>query len=202
MVSLLEHARRLTQHAFSVIPIKNKRPVLEKWIDRRNQLATDEELVMWFSNGKAEGVTITIDETQFAIDTDGTGESLLQDRIVHRFSSVLKDKVHRTMHTKTPHGHHRSFRVKHEDFPEGIREKSIVKLDGHNEIAVKGKNHYLVERGEGYDIVNDVDCIVTLSKEETIELFKMLDNFKSESNGIKTVLSVLIPHYKQLHVTK
>ena len=58
------------------------------------------------------------------------------------------------MHTKTPHGHHRSFKIKQEDFPEGIKEKSIVKLDGHNEIAVKGRNHYLVERGEGYEIVN------------------------------------------------
>ena len=44
------------------------------------QLATDEELVRWFSNGNAEGVAITINETEFAIDTDGTGESLFQNK--------------------------------------------------------------------------------------------------------------------------
>lgn len=197
MVSLLEHSRTLTQCGFHVIPVKNKKPVLEKWTDRRNQLATDEELVRWFSNGKADGVAITIDLTEFAIETDGTGEPLFQNKIGQRFSAVLKDKVHKTMHTKTPHGHHRSFRVKYEDFPEGIKEKSIVKLDGHNEIAVKGKDHYLVERGLGYEVVNNVNCIITLSKEETEELLKVLDNFKSETNGIKTVLGVLTPYYKQ-----
>ena len=62
---------------------------------------------------------------------------------------------------------------------------------------LKGRNHYLVERGLGYEIVNDIDCIVTLSKEETEELFKVLDNFKLETNGIKTVLGILRPHYKQ-----
>jgi hypothetical protein len=197
VISLLEHARILTQHGFHVIPTKNKRPVLEKWEDRRKLLATEEEHVSWFSNGKADGVAITINETEFAIDTDGTGESLLQNKIVHRLSRVLKDKIDKTMHTRTPHGHHRSFKINQEDFPEGIKEKTIVKLDGHNEIAIKGKNHYLVERGLGYEIVNNVDCIITLSKDETEELFKILDSFKSETNGIRTVLNVLAPHYKQ-----
>lgn len=93
MVSLLEHARRLRQHEFSVIPIKNKRPVLEKWTDRRHQLATDEELVSWFSNGKADV------------------KSLFQNKIMHRFSQILKDKIDKTMHTRTSHGHHRSFKI-------------------------------------------------------------------------------------------
>jgi hypothetical protein len=171
--------------------------VLEKWIDRRKHLTTDEELVSWFSNSKADGVAITIDDTEFAIETDGTGESLLQNKIMHRLPQILKDKIDKTTHTKTPHGHHRTFKIKQEDFPDGVKEETIVKLDGHNEIAVKGRNHYLVERGLGYKIVNDVNCIVTLSKEETEELFKILHNFKSETNGIKTVLGVLTQHYKQ-----
>ena len=116
---------------------------------------------------------------------------------MHRLPQILKDKIDKTTHTKTPHGHHRTFKIKQEDFPDGIKEKTIVRLNEHNEIAVKGKNHYLVERGLGYEIVNDVNCIVTLSKEETEELLKILDNFKSETNGIKTVLSVLTPHYKK-----
>ena len=101
MVSLLEHSRILTQHGFPVIPIKNKTPLLEKWTDRRKRIATDEELVSWFSNGKADSVAITIDETEFAIETDGTGQSLFQNKIVHRLSRVLRDRVNKTMHTRT-----------------------------------------------------------------------------------------------------
>ena len=48
------------------------------------------------------------------------------------------------MYTKTPHGHHRTFRYLSDDFPDGIKEKTFLKINGeHSEIALKGKDHYL-----------------------------------------------------------
>ena len=55
---LIIEARKLTNYGFPVIPTKNKIPV-EKWTDRRNQRATEQEVVRWFSNGKADGIAIT-----------------------------------------------------------------------------------------------------------------------------------------------
>jgi hypothetical protein len=101
---LLEQARTLTQHGFPVIPVKNKVPVIENWTDRRKQLATDEELVTWSSNGKADSFAITINNTEFAIDTDGECEGIFLEKLLPQCSEELQKDIKGTMHTKTPNG--------------------------------------------------------------------------------------------------
>ena len=100
-----------------------------------------------------------------------------------------------TTHTKTPNGHHRLLKINAQDFPEGIKEKVYVKLNDHNEIVVKGRNHCLVERGPGYEIINDIESLVTLRKEQVEELLKTLDIVKAKTNGVKTIVGTLIPYY-------
>ena len=191
---LIIEARKLTNCGFPVIPTKNKIPV-EKWTDRRNQRATEQELVRWFSNGKADGIAIPINNTEFAIDTDGTCELLFLNKVVTRLSQKLQDAVNTTTHTKTPNGHHRLLKINAQDFPEGIKEKVYVKLNDHNEIVVKGRNHCLVERGPGYEIINDIESLVTLRKEQVEELLKTLNIIKAETNGLKTIVGILLPYY-------
>lgn len=170
MISLLEKARKLTQHRFSVIPIKNKIPVIKSWTDRRRQLATEQEHIVWFSNGKADSIAIAINNTEFAIDTDGEAEQIFLDKLLPECSVELQGKIRKTTYTKTPNGYHRTFRISAEDFPEGIPEKVYLTLNGedhkHDEIALKGRNHYLVEYGPGYITINDIECLVTLTKEQ------------------------------------
>ncbi|CAN5303793.1 hypothetical protein BH18THE2_BH18THE2_26080 [soil metagenome] len=194
MTILLEYGRKYTQYGIPVIPTKNKIPV-EKWTDRRNQCATEEELVTWFSNGKADGIAIPINNTEFAIDTDGTCESLFINKVVTRLTRELREAVYNTTHTKTPNGHHRLLQINAHDFPEGIKEKVYVKLNDHNEIALKGRNHCLVERGPGYEIINDIESLVSLRKEGVEELLKALEIIKAETNGLKTIVGILLPYY-------
>jgi hypothetical protein len=194
MTILLEQGRKYTQHGVPVIPTKNKIPVI-KWTDRRKQLATDQELAVWLSDGKADGIAILINETMFAIDTDGTCESVFRNKVVARLSKGLQEAVSKSTHTKTPNGHHRLLKINAQDFPEGIKETVYVKLNDHNEIALKGRNHCLVERGPGYEIINDIDSLVTLRKEQVEELLKALENVRAEANGVKTIVGALIPHY-------
>ena len=197
---LIAEARKLTDHGFPIIPLKDKTPIIE-YEHRRKQLATTSEMDSWFSNGDgrtpmANGIAIAINNTEFGIDTDGDKcESTFLNEIISNLSTELQDKISRTMQTKTPHGHHRMFRVLSEDFPHGIKERTFVKFEGHNEIAVKGSNHIFFERGPGYEIINDVDCIVTLSEEETIRLLEALDSFRARTNGIKTIVGTLVPYY-------
>jgi hypothetical protein len=202
---LAQEARKLTAQGFSIIPLKNKVAII-KYDTRRKKLATTREIVLWFSNGNGNGrsrtkgnsIAIAINTSEFGIDTDGEKcELIFRNKIIPRLSSELQDKVNRTMQTKTPHGYHRTFKFIQEDLKDGIKERVIIKFDGHNEISVIGKNHYFVERGSGYEIVNDVDYLVTLSKSEVSELLQTLDSFKVESNAIKTIIGVLVPHYKE-----
>ena len=200
---LITEAKKLTSNGFSIIPLNDKVAII-KYEHRRKELASTKEIDLWYNgNGKsniskANSIGIAINNTEFGIDTDGEKcEYIFKNKIISKLSTELQNKINSTMQTKTPHGYHRTFRIIKDDFKEGIKEKTIVKFDGHNEITIIEKNHYFVERGPGYDIINDVDCIVTLSKEEALELLKTLDSFKPESNGIKTILGVLTPHYKE-----
>ena len=183
---MLEQAKILTQYGFPVIPIKNKRPVLDKWTDRRKQLATEQELLTWFSNGKADSVAITINNTEFAIDTDGECEGIFLEKLLPQCSEELQKNIKDTMHTKTPNGHHRTFKINSEDFPDGIAEKTYLTLKGeHDEIALKGRRHYLVERGPGYEIVNDIQSLVTLTKIQVEELLSHLGRLQPQQEPKK-----------------
>jgi hypothetical protein len=194
MDTLLAEAQKLTQYGIPVLPTKNKIPI-EKWTDRRTQTATEQELAIWFSNGKADGIAIPINNTEFAIDTDGTCESLFQNKVVARLPQELRELVIKTTHTRTPNGHHRLLKINPKDFPEGIKEKVYVKLSDHNEIALKGRNHLLVERGPGYEIINDIESSITLRKEQVSELLKTLESVKAETSGLKTIVGILLPYY-------
>ena len=77
-----------------------------------------------------------------------------------------------------------------------LRERTFLKLnEGHSEIALKGKDHIFIERGPGYEIINDVESLVTLRKEEVEELLKTLETVKAETNGRKTIVGILLPYY-------
>jgi hypothetical protein len=173
---LTAEAKKLTDHNFPIIPLKDKIPII-KYKHRRKGLATSKEIDLWFSNGdgktpEANGIAITINNTEFGIDTDGDKcESIFLNKIFSSLSFELQSKIRTTMYTKTPHGYHRTFRYIHVDFPDGIKEKTYFKLNGeHSEIALKGKDHIFVERGPGYEIINGVEDLVTLTKAEVNEL--------------------------------
>ena len=194
-------AKKLTSHGFPIFPLKNKIAII-KYKHRRKVLATAGEIDHWFSieNGKtprANGIAIAINDTEFGIDTDSEKcESLFLHKIVSKLSVELQEKVHKTMHTKSPRGHHRTFRYIHDDFPAGIESGTFLKLDGgHNEIALIGKDHIFIERGPGYKIINDIESLVTLQKKEVEELLKALETVKAETNGVKTIVGILLPYY-------
>src|SRR5215216_6000867 len=152
---LIAEAKKLTDRGLPIIPLKDKIAII-KYKHRRKDRATTREIDLWFSNGdsgipKANGIAIAINNTEFGIDTDGEKcESIFLNKIISKLSAELQDKIHKTMHTKTPHGHHRTFRYIQGDFSDGIKEKTYFKLNSeHNEIALKGKDHIFVERGPG-----------------------------------------------------
>jgi hypothetical protein len=200
---LITEARKLTSQGFSIIPLKDKIAII-KYKHRRKAQATIREIDLWFSNvngkaPKANGIAIAINDTEFGIDTDGEEcEYLFLNRIISKLSSNLQNKICKTMHTKTPRGHHRIFRYMHEEVTSGIKEKTYLKLSGeHNEIALKGKDHYLVERGPGYEIINGVENIVTLTKIEVEELLDALASFGTEHGALTTIVNKLKPYYTQ-----
>jgi hypothetical protein len=103
------------------------------------------------------------------------------------------------MYTKSPHGHHRVFRIKSEDFPDGIKSDKYLTIgNDHSEIAVIGKEHILRERSPEHKVINGVECLVTLEKAEVDELFKALNKLK-ESDAAMKVADLLLPYYYQPH---
>jgi hypothetical protein len=201
--SLTAEAKNFTNHGFSIIPLRDKIAII-KYNHRRKDLASSKEIDLWFSNGngkaaRANGIAIAINDTEFGIDTDGEKcEYIFLNKIISKLSTELQHKVHKTMHSKTPHGHHRIFRYTHEDFPNGIKEKTYLKLNGeHGEIALKGKDHYFAERGLDYEIVNGVEDVVTLTKTEVNELLLALATCGAEQKALTTIVKKLQPYYTQ-----
>jgi hypothetical protein len=110
--TLIAEAGKLTDHRFTIIPLKDKIAII-KYKHRRNDLATAEEINLWFSSGdghaeRANGIAIAINDREFGIDTDGEKcETIFLD-IISRLSVELQNQIHKTMHTKSPRGHHRT----------------------------------------------------------------------------------------------
>ena len=107
-------AKKLTSHGFVIIPLNDKIAII-KYKDRRKVQATTREIVSWFSNGdgripRANGIAIAINNTEFGIDTDGEKCESIFLNTISKLPAELQDKIRKTMHTKTPHGHHRTFR--------------------------------------------------------------------------------------------
>ena len=197
MTSLYELATKLTDKRIPVIPVKNKKAIIP-WTERRHRLATDEELKEWFANGKGCCAGIPINNSEFAIDTDGNGETVFRNRLLPRFSDILRKKMQDTTQSKTPHGYHRIFNINEQEIPDGIKTKSVVTYgNDHNGIEIIGKGHLLVIYGSGYETVIDIDAIETLSKLEVGELLDKLNVFRAETSGIKTIVGILKSHYTQ-----
>jgi hypothetical protein len=196
---LRQQAFDLTSHEFLVIPLHDGKPT-QKYSHRRKRLASDKEINEWFSDtSNADGIAIAINDTEFSIDTDGEHcESMFINQGVPHLSQDLQDLVKSTMHTKSPNGHHRTFRIGVKDFPDGIKTEKYITGKEHNEIAVMGKEHILRERSAKHVVINDADKLVTLSKEQVNELFNMLRKLK-ELDAIMKVADLLLPYYYQPH---
>jgi hypothetical protein len=203
--NLATEAKKLTAHGFAIIPLNDRIPII-KYKHRRKDLATTREIDNWFSDGdgrvaKANGIAIAINTTEFGLDTDGEQcEFIFLDKIVPNLSPSLQEKILNTMHTQTPHGHHRTFRYAASDFPNGIKEKTYFRLNGeHSEIALKGKDHYLFERGPGYKTINDVEHVATLTKAEVEEFIGALEKFSNKEEALTKVVNKLQEYFVKPH---
>jgi hypothetical protein len=203
-VDLVTEAKIFTAKGFVVIPLNDRVPIIQ-WTKRRKQLASTKEIDIWFSKGnggpKANGIGIALNETEFGIDTDSDEcEKIFVGKVVPRFSSDLQNKVLATMHTKTPRGYHRMFRYADQDFPNGIKTKTPYRQnDGHSEIMLKGTKGCLFERGPGYEPINDVEHVKSLSKDEIDEFLGTLERFSSEQDAITKVVKKLRPYFVKPH---
>jgi ribosome-binding factor A len=166
----------------------------------RGRTATSEELALYFGNIKTRtvGIGLLINETEFTIDTDGRGESVFQNRLVSRLTPNLQSKVNSTMCTKTPHGYHRIFRYKAANDDEIVKAGTYWGMDGgHNEIALKGKNHYSIEYGPGYQEVRGIKSLVKLSHGEITELLEAMSLLRLEKNLAENIVRILRGYYNE-----
>ena len=107
------------------------------------------------------------------------------------------------MRTKTPsNGLHIIFGIRSDDFPSGGRtreywsEQGNGKGKGHNQVNLMGTGYYVVERGPSYESINDLECLVTLSKIQVEELLNILGYFESETRALRNVCSKLVQYYQ------
>jgi hypothetical protein len=205
--SLLRVAQEFTfQYRIGVIPVdESKHPVLEKVVDKRGRIATREELVDYFGlngNKKAQWLAVILDSPKplAALDLDGSGVVVFREKILSRCSEGLKIAINTTMRTRTPtNGIHIVLRINPKDFPEGIHTKEYWNDLGngkHNQINLMGRGHYLVERGPGYESLNDPGCLVTLSKKRCEELLSALEEFELETKALTKVSNKLLKYYQ------
>jgi hypothetical protein len=205
---LLSVAKDLTfQHKVGVIPAnEHKQPACGTVVDKRGKLSTAEELVAYFGHNedkKARWLAVLLDSPipLGSLDLDGTGVRTFQNKVIPRCSEQLRIKIEKTMKTKTPNnGLHILFRIRQEDFPSGIQTRKywidIANGKRHNEINLMGTGHYMVERGLGYVAINGPESLVTMSKEDMLELLKILEEFEKETKAVRNSANKLAEYYQ------
>ena len=134
------------------------------------------------------------------MDLDNLGQEVFQTKLLPKCSQELQFAINSTTRTKTPSNSvHIVFRIKLEDFPKGILTKEYWNDLGngkHNQINLMGRGHYLVERGPGYESINGLECLVTLSKIQAKEILNILGKFESETKALRNVCTKLSQYYQ------
>lgn len=206
---IINHAKKVQNLGFHPVPIaegsKKKPPSWFRWTDLREgkrPALTHQEIESIFSKPEVARVGIILDKRCFVIDYDGAlGERMVWNEMISRCSKKLQGFLRSTAHTKTPHGGHILVILDSNAFPEGIEEILCWQLlaNGHgnsdnSEIRVLSQNKYSIEYGLGYEPIIDIQQMVTLSKEESVELVEKCRHFKLESIAIRNIASKLL-HY-------
>ena len=68
--------------------------------------------------------------------------------------------------------------------------------NSHAEIKIIGSNQYLIERGDGYELIRGIESLVALSQQEVNEFLSILDRFSKETQAIRKVGSKLVQYYR------
>jgi P4 family phage/plasmid primase-like protien len=206
-------AEKYTAHKFTCLAIGSDKKPVEKVMDKRGRLRTAQELNQWFGNGSTTttAVAIIIHYSEFSLDTDGEiAEKLFLTKFYPRYSKNLQNALDTTTRTKSPNGKHRLFRINKEDFPTGIEDHPYWKGKGeHAEILLRGRDHYLIERGtvitgtneEGrvlssiYEEEIGIENCITLSKDLAEEFAKVSETVELELKVIQSVANTLKEFY-------
>ncbi len=189
---------------FHPVPIgaEKKPPSWFSWTDYRDGKEpglTNHEIETLFANPEVGRVGIILNKRSFLIDYDGDlGKQMLWSEVIPSCSIELQRLLRSTAHTKTPHGGHILVLLDPNAFPEGVEEILCWQLlvngheDGNAEIRVLSQNKYSIEYGMGYVPVIDIQEVVTLSKEDSVELVEICRRFKSESTAIRNIAKLLV----------
>ena len=206
---IVDHAKKIQKLGFRPVPIaagrEKKPPSWFSWTDLRDRkgILTDDEIENIFSKADVARIAIILNTRCLLIDYDGAlGEHMLWNEMISRCSKKLVKQLRSTTHTKTPHGGHVLIMLDSNAFPEGIEEILCWQLlaNGHGsggnaEIRILSQNKYSIEYGEDYEPIVDIQKVVTLSKEESIELVEICRHFKLESTGIRNIARGLLAYW-------
>jgi Bifunctional DNA primase/polymerase, N-terminal len=200
-----EWADKYSYMGFSIFPVPlpgwvnskgkkydGKTPFI-KWAKYQSRIANPKQIQTWFSNQDCNNniavVTGSISRI-FVLDIDGEKAKIVfQSHVLLRLSTNIQNALEKTMHVRTGgDGGHIYFRYKYEDFPDGIDSKKYFVSDrDHQEIAINGNGRYVISppsihpSGNRYELLSD--NLITLSKEEIIELLCALDHLNSHSDN-------------------
>jgi P4 family phage/plasmid primase-like protien len=228
------------QNGLSIFPLqaRSKKPVLTSWEPYKTIYATNQQIQEWFSNGHAnDNIAIVTGKVSHAIAFDIDGQearTYFQKAIQNIDDEWIKKAVRNTMQIKTGSGNINiviGFRP--EEFAENELLKNSVLWRGpeeHNEIRLKGEGGYIVappsihENGNGYELVNRVEDLITLPKVEINKLISALiepeenkrdtkeeyrtkenkvawkrqgERYKLEDKDISDIVSILRRYYRE-----
>jgi hypothetical protein len=212
---LVDYAIKVQGLGFHPVPIaagtEKKPPSWFCWTDLRDgkrPALSEQEIETIFSNPEVGRVALILNNRSLVIDYDGDlGKYTLWNEIMPRCSKELRRILTSTTHTKTPHGGHILVLLDATAFPDGIDEMLCWQLsgngyatnnsngNGHAEVRILSQNKYSIEYGQDYQPIIDIQQIVTLSKEFSIELVEKCRHFKLESIAIRNVASSLLPYW-------
>src|SRR5918994_2262116 len=210
--NVLKQALEYGQRKLSLIALasKSKKPRLQNWEKYQNMIASEEQLMQWFSTCENSdypkiGIVTGAVSRIFAIDIDGEeAQERFQTTIDNIEDRDISNAINNTLKFRTGSGNiNIVLGFIPDDFAgvNGDLKNRILWRSGessHSEIRIKGEGGYIVAppsihpNGNRYELVTGLD-IITLSKEQILRLF---DAFSSK----KRRKSNTVEEGQQLHL--
>lgn len=217
----LSFALKYQAKGWSIFPAKGKRPAIGSWEQYQNEVASEKQILAWFSGCTDHNIALVTGQISglIAFDIDGVASREQFELILSTIDDPeIRDAIKNTTKVKTGGGNlHIVLAFDPGEFKNNEMRSSTLWQTGdqnHDEIRLKGGGGYIIAppsthpNGNRYEFINENLPVIL----PAVKLRRILDAFKADNNtaassvecsksldekSICDITAILAPYYKE-----